>query len=179
MVELLLSKGANVNTQSENGKTALMLASFAGKLNIIKELRSYNAELNIKDSAGLTALHYAVDGANLDAIKFILMEKADVNARDNNGWSPLLRAASTNASKEIAELLCKFKSNVNILDNDHKSALMTAVVNGNQPFVQVLVENGADLTLKNDFGRTAYDLAVSMDRRKVVKYLAEYFEKNK
>ena len=27
MVELLLSKGANVNTQSENGKTALMLGN--------------------------------------------------------------------------------------------------------------------------------------------------------
>lgn len=139
----------------------------------------YNAELNIKDNAGLTALHYAVDGANLDSIKYILMEKADVNIKDNSGWSPLLRAASTSASKEIAELLCKFKADVNILDNDHKSALMTAVVNGNQPFVQVLVENGADLSIKNDFGKTAYDLAVSMDRRRVVKYLEEYFEKNK
>jgi ankyrin repeat protein len=58
------------------------------------------------------------------------MEKADINAVDNCGWTPLLRAASTNAGKEIAEILCKFKADVNILDNDHKSALMIAVVTG-------------------------------------------------
>jgi ankyrin repeat protein len=49
MVELLLSKGANVNTQSESGKTALMLAAFAGKINIIKELRNNDARLDLKD----------------------------------------------------------------------------------------------------------------------------------
>ena len=42
---------------------------------------------------------------------------------------------------------------------------MIAVINGNQPFVQTLVENGADLNVKNEYGKTAYEMAVAMDRR--------------
>lgn len=68
MVELLIHKGANVNAQNESGKTAIMLAAFAGKLNIIKELRTNGASYDLKDRAGCTVLHYAVDGGNLDSV---------------------------------------------------------------------------------------------------------------
>lgn len=70
MVELLITKEANVNAQNESGKTAIMLAAFAGKLNIIKELRSNGASYDIRDRAGCTVLHYAVDGGNLDSVSF-------------------------------------------------------------------------------------------------------------
>lgn len=72
MVELLINKGANVNAQNESGKTAIMLAAFAGKLNIIKELRNNGASYDLKDRAGCTVLHYAVDGGNLDCVIFNL-----------------------------------------------------------------------------------------------------------
>jgi ankyrin repeat protein len=62
-------------------------------------------------------------------------------------------------------LLIKFKADLNALDKDNKSALMIAVINGNQPFVQALVENGADINIKNEYGKTTYEMAVSMDRR--------------
>jgi ankyrin repeat protein len=71
MVELLIMKGANVNAQNESGKTAIMLAAFAGKLNIIKELRNNGASYDLKDRAGCTVLHYAVDGGNLDSVIII------------------------------------------------------------------------------------------------------------
>lgn len=76
MVELLINKGANVNAQNESGKTAIMLAAFAGKLNIIKELRNNGSSYDLKDRAGCTVLHYAVDGGNLDCVKkyFLFMK---------------------------------------------------------------------------------------------------------
>ena len=166
MVELILSKGADVNAQNESGKTALMLAAFGGKVNIIKELRNNGATYEKVDKSGCTVLHYAVDGGNLDSIQWFLMDGVEVNARDTaSGWTPLLRAASVGGNKDIAELLIKFKADINILDKDNKNALMIAVINGNQPFVQVLVEAGADLSIKNEYGKTAYEMAVSMDRR--------------
>lgn len=179
MVELLISKGADVNAQNDQGKNALMMAAFGGKVNIIKELRNSGAKYELRDKSGCSVLHYAVDGANLDAIQWLLMDGVEVNAVDNaSGWTPLLRAASVGGNKDVAEMLVKFKADINILDKDNKSALMIAVINGNQPFVQVLVENGADLSIKNEYGKTPYEMAVSMDRRRVVKYLDEYFEKN-
>jgi ankyrin repeat protein len=207
MVELLISKGVNVNAQNEHGKTALMLAAFSGKLNVIKELRANGARLDLQDQIGSAALHYAVDGGNLDAIQWLLQDGCEVNCTDNkSNWTPLLRAASINSSRDVAELLVKYGADVNRLDKDNKSALIIAVINGNQPFVQTLVEHGADLNITNEFGKTPYEMAVSMERKvniyifkllinsssfgnfnslfslcfqRVVKYFEEYFESNK
>lgn len=166
MVELLIQKGANVNAQNETGKTALMLGAFAGKLNIVKELRNSGGSYDLVDRAGSSVLHYAVDGANLDCIQYLLMDGVDIDRKDTtSGWTPLLRAASVGGNKDVAEMLLRFKADVNAVDKDNKSALMIAVINGNQPLVQTLVEHGADINIKNEFGKTAYEMAVSMDRR--------------
>lgn len=60
MVEILIAKGANVNNKNESGKTALMLAAFSGKLNVIKELVNNGASYDLKDNSGCTVMHYAV-----------------------------------------------------------------------------------------------------------------------
>ena len=165
IVELLVSRGVNVNAQNSSGKTALMLAAFSGHLDIIKELRNNGASYDIRDFSGCTVLHYAVDGGVIESIRYFLMDGIDVNARDNNGWTPLIRAASINCTGDVAEILLKFNAEVNAIDKDRKSALMIAVINGNQPFVETLVQHGADLEIRNDYGRTAYEIAYAMDRR--------------
>jgi ankyrin repeat protein len=166
MVELLIEKGADVNSQNSSGKTAVMLAAFSGKLPIIKELRNNNASYKLLDNSGLSVLHYGVDGGNLDAIRYLLLDPdVDINARDNpSGWTPLMRVASINGNKNIAEVLIKEGADVNLLDKENKSALMIAVINGNQPLVETLIENGADLYIKNEYGKTPFEMAVSMEK---------------
>lgn len=70
----------------------------------------------------------------------------------------------TSMETEIPELLIKFKSNVNLLDFDKKSALMIAVINGNLGLTQLLINNGADITIRNEFGKSIYDMASSMSK---------------
>jgi ankyrin repeat protein len=179
MIELLIAHGADVNAQNESGKTALMMAAFGGKLDIVKLLRSNEARYELKDSAGLSAIHYAVDSNNPEVVEYMLYDGADVNAKDNvNGWTPLLRGASLNCSKDVAKVLLRFKADANVLDKDNKSALMIATINGNLPLVQTLLEAGnANINIKNKFGRNLYDLAVAMDRNGVIRYFDEYFER--
>ena len=63
MTRVLLKLGANVNTQTKNGKTALMRNCFGDKhdLNVVKELVEAGANLNLKDRKGDTALDMAAD----------------------------------------------------------------------------------------------------------------------
>ena len=69
----------------------LMLAAYAGKLEIVKELRHYNARYDLVDRGGSSALHWAVDGKRLDLIEWMLDDGASLDASDHNGWTPLLR----------------------------------------------------------------------------------------
>jgi ankyrin repeat protein len=170
-----LENGAEVNAQNESGKTAMMYAAFSGKVKIIQRLKYGGGSYEKCDKSGSFVIHYAIDGGNLDCIQWLLVDGVDVNTRDASfGWTPLIRAACINSTKEVAELLIRFGADINAKDKDCKTALIISVINGNQPFVEALVEHGADLGFKNEYGKTAYDLAVSMDRRRVIKYFDDY-----
>lgn len=179
LVELLIYKGATVNAQNETGKTALMLAAFYGRINIIKELNNNGATYGIKDKAGGSVLHYAIDGGHVDAIQYILMDGHEVDPVNKHGWTPLLRLASMNGSKDCAEMLIKYNANLNVLDVNKKNALTVAVLTGNLPLVQLLIEYGASIEATNEYGKTAYDIAIALDKRKVIKYFEDTFNKDK
>ena len=166
MIDLLIERGAKVNAQNEACKTALMLAAFYGKLHLVKILRQYDASYDLRDNSGMSAIHYAIDGGNCDTIEYMITDGANVNDVDTiNGWTPLLRAASLNAKADVARVLIKYDANMNIADINHKTALMISTINGNLPFVQVLVSHGADLYTLNEYGKSLYELAIAMDRK--------------
>ena len=163
---MLIEFGADVNAQNESLKSALMIAAFYGKLDMVKLLRKNGASYDLRDKSGCQAIHYAVDGGNIQTLEWMMFDGADVNVKDSVlGWTPLIRAASVNSNFEVAKLLIKFKAKIDVLDKENKNALLIATINGNLPFVKVLVENGANFDVQNSYGKSLYDLAVSMDRR--------------
>ena len=75
-----------------------MLASFAGKLDSVKELTYFGAKFDLRDKGGSTALHWAMDSGNTELIEYILDLRKDkidrninIDCTDTNGWTPLLR----------------------------------------------------------------------------------------
>uniref|UniRef100_A0A3B4ET13 Uncharacterized protein n=1 Tax=Pundamilia nyererei TaxID=303518 RepID=A0A3B4ET13_9CICH len=66
---LLLEKGADVNCQDEDGRTALSHACEMGHLDVVKLLVQFNADPDITDSWGNSALMYAMCITILDSIK--------------------------------------------------------------------------------------------------------------
>ncbi len=160
----MIQHGADVNAQNESLKTPLMIAAFYGRIDFIRELRKHNASYELTDISGMTPVFYAIDGGHLEALEYMLEDGVSVNQVALNGWTPLLRAASVNSSPHIATCLIKHGASIDIVDKKNKNAILIATVNGNLPFVKVLIENGANFKFKNKFGKTLYDLAVSMDR---------------
>jgi ankyrin repeat protein len=62
-VTLLLQAGANPNATSSEGDTALHLAAFDGKLDLVRALAAGGANLDAKDKAGKTALQVVEEQA--------------------------------------------------------------------------------------------------------------------
>ena len=55
-MQLLIDSGANINAKTPDGDSALHIAAFAGKMDVVRLLAKNGADLKLKDGAGLTAL---------------------------------------------------------------------------------------------------------------------------
>ncbi|KAK2142501.1 hypothetical protein LSH36_947g01017 [Paralvinella palmiformis] len=177
IMEILLDHGADVNFQNEAGKTPLMLAAYEGQRDAVKELLARGAKLEMRDRGGSTSLHWGVLCPNLNMIDDLLDSGADTLAVDYNGWSALMRIAAVGGNRHAAEKLLRHTQQlIDVRDKDGKTALMTSVVNGHMELVHLLLEKGADISIKNEYGKTAYDMAISMEKRRVVKVLEEYMD---
>lgn len=58
-------------------------------------------------------------------------------------------AGAIGGSASIASLLVRGGADLNVVDKDGKTALMISVVNGRQALVELLLENNADVSVKN------------------------------
>jgi len=133
IVELLLSKGAKVNTvDNASGMTPLMWAAHRCNSDIIELLLSKGADVEIKDKNGKTAWIWSVVNRNKDAkevVELFLSKGVDVNAKDNSGGTVLMWAAGM-GKKEIVELLLSKGADVNARNSQGLTASMYAGNNG-------------------------------------------------
>ena len=153
-VQAALSRGGDVNAQEElAGRTALMAAAAAGRLEVVKLLIDKSANLQAKDSGGWTALMVAVREERTDVVRALLEKGADPNVRDNCGWTPLM-VASLEGQRDIVALLLERKADLNARCSDDRTALMYAVGNDHIETVKLLLTKGADFEVTDANGWT-------------------------
>ena len=91
----------DVEWQSSDGETALMIAALKGQLPEARRLIARGADVN---KTGWTPLHYAASGGHLDMIRLLLEHHAYIDAESPNGSTPLMLAAKY-GSREAVKLL--------------------------------------------------------------------------
>ncbi len=84
-VKKALIKGADINIENDDGKTALMEASKYGHIGIVAYLTEYGADLNIKDKDHKTAIMFASMNGHFSIVKYLAESRADVFAEDKYG----------------------------------------------------------------------------------------------
>jgi len=155
----------NVNSKGWLGWAPLHKAAQIGHSEIVKYLLSekLNAMVDIRDLENHTPLLLAA-GTNqetpehVEVVKQLLSKGADVNATDDGQYSSL-HLAVLNSNFEIAQALLDAKCNVNPINVDKFTPLHTACSQGEVKFIQLLLNYGADPTLKDARGKTPIDLA--------------------
>ncbi len=100
---LLESPGLDVDTASEYGETALMLAAFKGNITLLNELLSHGAGIN--RVGGWTPLHYAATEGHDEVVRILLEKGARVNVQTAAGVTPLYMAARKPSRKVVMQLL--------------------------------------------------------------------------
>jgi ankyrin repeat protein len=87
---LLASPKIDLEAKAANGDTALMLAAYKGKLELVRTLLEKKAEPN---KPGWTPLHYAASAGHVEIVALLLDRYAYIDADSPNRTTPLMMAA--------------------------------------------------------------------------------------
>ncbi|KAG8551139.1 hypothetical protein GDO81_003978 [Engystomops pustulosus] len=151
IVQLLVNHGADINQETGSGKNSLMLACFAGHLDIVKYLREQGASWESRDKGGCTAMHWAVDGGDVKVIEWMIADGCQVDVKDScSRWTPLMRVSAVTGKTDVARRLLAAGADVNVKDKDGKTPLMVAALNNHERLVRLLIEKGADCDITNE-----------------------------
>ena len=132
--------------------------------------------VNLTDVNGNTALHYSVSHGNFDVVSVLLDSKvANPNILNKAGYTCVMLislAQITNDTHRAVVRRLFSLGDVNIRATQHgQTALMLAVSHGRLDMVQLLVESGADLNIRDEDGSTALMCAAEHGQTETVKYL--------
>jgi len=104
-VQLLISKGADVNEKNRMGWTPLHTAIRNRRLALIEPLIAKGADINAADNRGQTPLMAAIYIGQKDAVELLIAKGADVNVI--GGSDNALSLAKKRRNTEIVDLLLK------------------------------------------------------------------------
>jgi ankyrin repeat protein len=156
-VRTLLRRGLDPNTvDAERGDTGLILAAREGSAKVFDLLlQTKDVNLDARSRNGDTALMLAAYKGNLAAVRALLDKGAEPN---QTGWTALHYAASV-GNNDIVGLLLDRSAYIDAESPNQTTPIMMAARGGHILTVKLLLDEGADVTLKNGAGMTALDFA--------------------
>eukprot|EP00730_Choanoeca_flexa_P002494 TRINITY_DN11069_c0_g2_i2.p1 TRINITY_DN11069_c0_g2~~TRINITY_DN11069_c0_g2_i2.p1 ORF type:complete len:331 (+),score=44.92 TRINITY_DN11069_c0_g2_i2:461-1453(+) len=166
---LLQTDQIQLDTITERGWTALLLAASKGHSDVVLSLLHAGADINHSNKDGSTALQLAAKGGHFDTVALLIIYSADLQSSNHEGWTALQLAASE-GFHQVVELLAQ-GIDVNALTRDGETALLIAgrhlrFANGRQDdhinfceTVLVLLKHGAGLEARNTQGESILHLA--------------------
>ncbi len=121
----LVKSGYDINQTDEGGRTALMYASFIGRLDALKMLIENGADINMADGSGDTALILSARQGNPWIVRELIENGADLNAADSSGETALFKAAGI-GSELMCYMLVSNGADIEALRNDGETVIQVA-----------------------------------------------------
>ena len=170
-IKYFLEHGLDVNIKSNTNYSLLYHAFEIGNLLIIKTLLEHGANLN-EEIEEQSYMFYAIKLLNNELVSFLIEKGFDVNQRDRDGNTPLiylLKQSNIHKNNYMIQYtldkdFCYTKCHDRYIDEKRKNIIF---------IMKILLENKADINLKNNANETALSIAINSDEFS----LSEYFIK--
>lgn len=171
-ITALLRRGFDPNTRDQTGQVGLVLAlKIESDKAFAALLASRKVKVNATNARDESPLMMAALKGRADIVKTLLARDADVN---KTGWAPLHYAASAASAQHVAiiRILLDNYAYIDAASPNGTTPLMMAARYGSEDAVQLLLDEGADPTLKNQLGLAASDFAARANRTEVAEKIA-------
>lgn len=163
----LLEEGADIDATDEQGRTAVLAATYNDHSETVEALIQKGADVDIRDHNLENVLLNAGARGNLEIVRLAIEAGADPTITNRYGGVAIIPASERGHVEVVRELLVNSDTDVNHINNLYWTALLEAVILGDggkkhQEIVQLLVDHGADLSIADKEGITP--LAHAQDR---------------
>ncbi|WP_338709075.1 ankyrin repeat domain-containing protein [Paenibacillus amylolyticus] len=177
---LLLLVGCSNDTGDTDKVPALFQAVYDNDLAKVRELTKSNDGSINNLYKGSTVLHAAIYNLDIEMIEFLVEAGADFTLKDKYGETPFFLASDLANIKAIKYFLGK-GADPNERNQEGDTPLMKFAVRGNIPIdvfldtMDIMVESGADLTIKNNQGETLLSKIESMvDSKEILHQIEDH-----
>lgn len=194
--EVLVSRGANINTKNDDGYTSLHFAVLKNFQSGIDYLIKKGANIDAKDNIGRAPLHWAARDGYLDIVQTITEGGANLDVKDKDNKTPsdlaswkgyenivqylkqvqldkrLLAAIKGNDCREVQNLVSQ-GANLEAKDRNGRTSLYWASCNGYLGVVQCLIDVRANLEVRDNNGDTPLHCAAWSGQLDIVKSLID------
>lgn len=184
---LLKAKPALVNARDARGNSAVQIAVYWGKSDVLKLLLRRKPSMNVYEASaagqlarvkllvsakprlvhsrsqdGFTPLHLAVYFGHATVARFLLKHKPNINEKAHGqGAVTPLGSAAAGGHTAICSMLIEHGADVNAQQEGGFSPLHSAAQNGNAELIRLLLNAGADKSAKTADGKLARELALA------------------
>lgn len=163
-ITALLRRGFDPNTVDAKGVPALVLALQLESFKAFGALlQAPGLKVDQPNPQGESALMLAAIKGYLDLARALVARDADVN---KTGWTPLHYAASSSAdtAQAMVRLLLEHSAYIDAGSPNGTTPLMMAAQYGEIDVARLLLQEGADPSIKNQLGLAAADFARKAQR---------------
>jgi ankyrin repeat protein len=173
MLEFLLKKGININTQDHTGQTPLMIALRKGHNRKARMLIDHKCKVNIKDKNGVYPIMMTEDS---DTIMYLVKSMACLDYRDRNGNCILQKSVKIDI--DLTNKLLDLGTSPHVKNNLEYNMITSTILsihNGvSKDLLTRLIKMDVDVNSPDIFGRTPLMYAIQMSKTKLVTFLMKH-----
>ena len=171
VIEKLTEVDVQLNAQTHDGRTPLIMAIANKQDDIANFLIEKRANINIKDKFGNTVWHFVSKTGSVSVLNK-LKSPAKIDTPNEEGCTPLM-IASRNGHKNIVEVLINKRTDANKVDKSGSTALHLAAEGGHIDIVERLTDATTNVAVKNNNGLTPLMIASKNGHDQIVQVLIQ------
>lgn len=168
-----VTKIIDVNITDKQGNTLLHHAIQNNHFRLAKILLELNADLNQANFELNTPLHFASLNQCVGMTQLLLEYHANINIANYYHNTPLHLAVDFGENLATVECLIKKGAYIDQVDENFRTALHIASINGNLPMLRKLITLGAKETVVDNHGNTLLHTAAMHGNQSIIEYLLD------